>query len=129
MKIHPLLHLIATEPHLLGEHVSAYSDLVGVEIQKTSKMWMTRAVFWAAAAFFLLVGLLFTGGALMLWAVVPGDSMNMPWLLVLVPLVPLLGGGFCALKARAQTAESAFGTIKEQVNADLAMLREMSATA
>lgn len=129
MKIHPLLRLVATQPHLLGDHVEAYSELIGAEVQKTSKMWISRAVYYGAALFLIIMGLLFTGIALMLWAVVPGDSMNVPWLLVLVPLVPLAAGGFCVLRARSQTMESAFETIKQQLAADKAMLREVSAAA
>ncbi|MDQ6679951.1 MAG: phage holin family protein [Pseudomonadota bacterium] len=129
MIIHPLLRLIATKPHLLGDHVEAYSELIGAEVQKTSKMWVSRAVFGVAAVVLLLAGLLFTGIALMLWAVVPGDSMNSPWLLIAVPLVPIAAGAFCIFRAKAEPAESAFGTVKEQFNADLAMLREVSAAS
>jgi len=129
MKIHPLLHLVASQPHLLGDHVEAYSELIGAEVQKTTKSIISRAIYWGVALFLVVMGLLFTGVALMLWAVVPGDSMNAPWLLVAVPVVTLAIGAFCAFRAKAQTAESAFGTIKQQLNADMAMLREVSAAA
>ena len=32
--IHPLLRLTTTEPHLLGDHVEAYADLVGEEVEQ-----------------------------------------------------------------------------------------------
>jgi len=127
--IHPLLHLLATKPQLLGDHVEAYTELIGAEVQKTTKSWVSRAVLFAAAAFLLLIGVVFLGVALMLWAVVPSDSMNVPWLLVLVPVVPLLAGVFCVMRARAAPKQSAFETVKEQFNADFAMLREVSATS
>ena len=125
--IHPLLHLIATKPQLLGDHVEAYAELVGAEVGKTSKMWISRVVFYAIALFLLSAGLIFTGVALMLWAVVPSDNMNSPWLLIVVPLVPLIAGGFCIMKARAHPDQTPFETIKQQLNADMAMLREVSA--
>jgi len=126
--IHPLLHLIATKPQLLGDHVEAYAELVGAEVGKTSKMWISRVVFFAVAAFLLSTGLVFVGVALMLWAVVPPDSMNLPWLLVVVPLVPLIAGAFCIMKARTHPDQTPFETVKQQLSADMAMLREVAAS-
>ena len=125
--IHPLLHLIATKPQLLGDHVEAYAELVGAEVGKTSKLWISRVVFYAVALFLLTAGLVFTGVALMLWAVVPPDNMNYPWLLIVVPVVPLLAGVFCIMKARTSPDQTPFETVKQQLSADMAMLREVSA--
>jgi len=125
--IHPLLTLIATKPQLLGDHVEAYAELLGAEVGKTSKMWTMRAVYGIAAAFLLATFVTFTGVATMLWAVVHVDGMSVPWLLVVVPLVPLVGGIFCILRAKAQPSENAFKTVKDQLSADLQMLREVSA--
>lgn len=127
--IHPLLHLIATKPHLLGDHVEAYAELIGAEVHKTSQSWIMRGVYYAAALFLLSAGLIFVGVALMLWAVVPADTMNTPWLLVVVPVVPIAAGVFCVLRGGASSAPSAFDTVKEQLNADFAMLREVSAAS
>jgi uncharacterized membrane protein YqjE len=125
--IHPLLHLIATKPQLLGDHVEAYAELVGAEVSKTSKTWISRIVFWAAAAFLATIFLVFTGVAVMFWAVVPTDSMNVPWLLVVVPIVPLVAAVVCVLRAKAHPEQTAFQTVKDQLSADMAMLREVSA--
>lgn len=125
--IHPLLHLIATKPHLIGDHVEAYAELVGAEVSKTSQMWTARIAYYLVALFLLSAGLVFVGMALMLWAVVPPGNMNSPWLLVVVPLAPLVAGAFCFLRARSVPDESAFETVKGQLSADFAMLREVSA--
>ena len=127
--IHPLLHLIATKPQLLGDHVEAYAELVSAEAGKTSRLWISRVVLYAVALFLLSSGLVFVGVALMLWAVVPGDNMNSPWLLVVVPLVPLAAGAICILRARAEPEHAAFETVKQQLSADMAMLREVSAAS
>jgi hypothetical protein len=124
--LHPVLHLIATKPHLLGEHMEAYAELVGVEVGKTTKLWKSRAQLYAVALFLLIVGILFAGMALMLWALMPSAGMNLPWLLPTVPLLPLVAGSFCALRARARPTYPAFGMLKAQLSADLAMLREVS---
>ena len=125
--IHPLLHLIATKPQLLGDHVEAYAELVGAEVGATSKMWISRIVFYAVSLFLLSAGLIFAGVALMLWAVVPPDNMNWPWLLIVVPLVPLIAAAFCIMKARSQADRKPFETVKKQLSEDMAMLRDVSA--
>jgi len=122
-----LLHLLATKPQLLGEHAGAYAELVGNEVDKTTRSWTSRIGLFAAAYLLLLLGSIFTGAALMLWALVPVATMNLPWLLVLVPLTPLLLGGVCVSRARAEPKYPAFDALKQQVSADLAMLREVSA--
>lgn len=127
--IHPLLHLVATKPHLLGDHVEAYAELVGAEVSKTTKSLISTIAFYAIALFLLTTGLTFVGVALMLWAVVPTDDMNAPWLLLIVPLIPLVAGGACITKARAHPEQNAFDVVKEQLSADLAMLRDVSTAA
>lgn len=125
--IHPLLRLIGTKPHLLGEHAEAYAELVGTEIDKTTKNWTSRFGLYAVALFLLTVGTVFTGVALLLCALVPLATMHLPWLLVVVPLVPLMIGGYCAARARAEPKYPAFDVLKQQLSADLAMLREVNA--
>jgi len=125
--IHPLLRLIATEPHILGEHVEAYAELVGDEFRKTSSAWATRLGFYLAALCLTFLGLIFTGIALMLWAALPQTGLQAPWVLVAVPALPLLGALVCAIQARRCPIENAFDNVKNQFNADIAMLREVSA--
>lgn len=124
--IHPLLKLVATQPHLIGDHFEAYAELIGAEVEQTSKMWIMRIAFYAVALFLFSAGLIFVGVALMLWAVVPTDSMNLAWLLIVVPIVPLVAGGLCIWRAMTGPTHGPFETVKQQVNADLAMLREVS---
>ena len=124
--LHPLLHLIATKPHLLGEHVEAYAELVGLEVGRTAKCWKARVALYGAAVFLLTVGAVLAGVALLLWAVIPTVSMQAHWLLLVVPLVPLLVSALCVFRARAEPQHPPFDTLKSQVSADLAMLREVS---
>jgi hypothetical protein len=126
--IHPLLRLAATQPQLLGDHVEAYADLVGEEVGKISTSLMTRAGLYASAAVLLIVGLVLVGVALMLRATVPASDYSAGWALVVVPLTPLVAGAICVVVARAKPAEKAFDTLKKQLNADMAMLREVSAS-
>jgi hypothetical protein len=125
--IHPLLRLIATEPQILGDHVEAYAELVGDEVRKTSSAWANRLGLYLAAAGLGCIGLIFTGVALMLWASLPASGFQAPWLLVVVPAVAFVAALICAVMAARSPIESAFDNVKKQLNADMAMLREVSA--
>jgi hypothetical protein len=125
--IHPLLRLIATEPQILGDHVEAYAELVGDEVRKTSSAWATRLGLYLAAACLGCIGLVFTGVALMLWASLPASGLQAPWLLVAVPAVTFVAALVCAVIAARSPVESAFDNVRKQLNADMAMLREVSA--
>ena len=64
----------------------------------------------------------------MLWAVIPADQMQAPWVLIAAPLVPLAVAIACLLTARRTRADHAFDNLRRQVKADMAMLREASAS-
>lgn len=123
---HPLLHLITTNPQLLGEHAEAYAELVRLEIDKTTASWKSRVALYAMSLILFMVGAIFAGVALMLWAAIPtAATMHVPALLIVVPLVPLLAGGWFVFRARAELKYPAFDVLKQQLSADLAMLREV----
>lgn len=123
--IHPVLKLVATEPQLIGDHVGAYAELVGEEISKVSTGWMVRIGLWVAAGLLALIGLVLVGVSLLNWAGTPDADVRSGWLFILVPLVPLIAAVGCALWARSHKIEDAFGTVKKQLDADIAMLREV----
>ncbi|MBV9890383.1 MAG: phage holin family protein [Rhizobacter sp.] len=124
--IHPLLRLAATQPHLIGDHVENYAALVGEEVSKVSTAWLTRIGLYVGALVLFLVGLILVGVALMLRATVPESDYSAGWALLVVPLTPLVLGAVCVVVARAKPVENAFATVKKQINADMAMLREVA---
>lgn len=123
--IHPLLRLVASQPHLLGDHVEAYGELIGSELRKSGEAWGRQAAFFAATGVLALVGLILAGTALLLFAALPSASFQLPWLMVVVPAVPLVAALGCFLVARSKRAESAFDTVRKQLNEDMAVLREV----
>lgn len=123
--IHPLLRLAATQPHLIGDHVEAYAELIGSEVRKATRVWGRQAGFYAATGVLALVGLLLTGTALLLWASLPTASLQMPWLMIVVPAVPVVLAIACFFAARSSPAESAFDAVRSQLNEDMAVLREV----
>ena len=124
--IHPLLRLAATEPHLLGDHVEAYAALVGEEVSRASTSWAMRIGLYIAGLAMVAVGLVLVGVALLLVATIPATGFPAPWALVVVPLAPFVIAAVCLFVARSTPMSSAFDKIRSQLNADMAMLREVS---
>lgn len=125
--LHPLLHLLATKPQLLADHAQAYAELAAVEVGEFSAAWKRRAMFLTVAAFCMGLAVVLAGVAVMLWSVLPVSQMQAPWALVAVPLVLVVIGVACFLAGRSQNQASTFATLREQVKADLLMLREVVA--
>lgn len=123
--IHPLFLLIATRPQLLADHAEAYAELVATEVGHVSAAWKRRALLYAVALGCLVVAAVLAGVALMLWAVIPVASMQAPWVLIVAPLLPVAVAGGCLLAARSPGDSSGFDSIRQQMKADLAMLREV----
>lgn len=123
--IHPLLRLIATQPHLLVDHAEAYAELASEEIGKTVSQWKWR-VMWGVVGLFLTgVAAVLGGVALMLWAITPSAGIQAPWALVAAPVVPAVIALGCLIKARQQPPGT-LNALKKQIRADLLMVREVS---
>lgn len=120
-----LLHLLGTQPHLLGDHAQAYAELVGREFGDVSSAWKRRAMLHAVALCSLGVAAVLGGVALMLWGTWPASQIQAPWVLLAAPLLPALLAVACLLSARSVGSfGAAMGKLQQQIQADLAMLRE-----
>jgi hypothetical protein len=126
--LHPLLHLVTSQPQLLAEHAEAYADLFGEELGAASALWKRKAVLSAVALCSVGVGAVLAGVALMLWAVIPPQDIQAPWALLMAPLLPFGVAAACLLSVRAQPEKSSFAGMREQVKADVAMLRQAGAS-
>lgn len=124
--IHPLLRLAATQPQLLADHAEAYAGLIGAEIGRTATGLKQRMLLNGVALCLVGVATVLTGVALMLWAVIPTASMHAPWALVAAPAVPAVIAIFCVAIGQRKPADT-FAELKQQIAADLVMLREVSA--
>lgn len=125
--LHPLLHLLATQPHLLGNHAQAYGELLGDEVTVQARLLGKRGLFTALAVCFLGVAAVLCGTACMLWAVAPPTMAPLPAVLIIAPLVPAALALISIWLARPDTETKAFGELLRQVEADLTMLREVGA--
>lgn len=122
--IHPLFRLIARQPHLVAEHAQAYAALVGEQVGEAANSFKQRALLMAVAGVCLLVGVILLGVAFMLWGVSTEDSMRAPWALFVGPLLPIAAGVGCFLAAKGKAWVSPLDKVREQLSADIGMLRE-----
>jgi hypothetical protein len=121
--MHPLLHLIVREPALLADHAGAYAELLGEEIGVASAQWKRKVLLSAVALCSAGVGAVLTGVALMLWAVIPPESMHAPWALIVAPLVPLGLSAVCWVSAQSAAGPKAFEQVRRQLREDAALLK------
>ena len=123
-----LLRLVATQPQLLADHAEAYADLASAEVSQVAAFWQRRAIFIGAALGSLLIATFLVGVAILLWAVIPSAQMPAPWALFVTPLPLLAVSVGCWMAAQTDGKGTAFGDLRRQFKADLAMLDEVSAT-
>jgi fatty acid desaturase len=124
--IHPMLKIVASRPELLAEHLAAYGQLVAVQARAAAGQWRRRALLCTVATVAAALGFGLAGVALLLLAAVPLTAMPMPWLLLVVPLVPLTLAAACALQLQRLDEPSALAPLRDQFAADAALLREAS---
>lgn len=125
--MHPLLNLITTRPQLLAEHAEAYAELASAELPRIGAAWKRRAVLDVLALCSAGTAAVLAGVALMLWASLPAMPSQASWVLVGIPLLPLVLAGGCAAAARGGSGREACANLREQVQADLRLLRELAA--
>ncbi|MEY4907195.1 MAG: hypothetical protein RL260_913 [Pseudomonadota bacterium] len=126
---HALLHLITTRPQLLVDHAQAYAELAGADLDVVTGAWKRQFRLVAMALCGAAVATVLAGVALMLWAVIPAAQIEAPWALVAAPLLPALVAVWCVLAIRVGGDQQVFGNLKEQVQADLLMLRQVGAVS
>ena len=124
--LHPIFHLVATQPELLGQHAQAYGELVETELAAQASIWSRRALLMALALCLVGVTAVLAGVALMLWATSVPEPRS-AWVLLVVPSVTGIAAIGCYLLARKRSAADAqaFAELRRQMQADLALLREL----
>ncbi|MBW8371884.1 MAG: hypothetical protein K0M66_13070 [Thiobacillus sp.] len=112
----PLLRILLDEPDLVRDYASAYAVLLRQDSAGWQARQRRRLGYLFALASCVLLALLFTGIALMLYAV----TGNGHWLLWSVPALPLTWA-FAAgwLLWRGPPAPSPFARVREQVAQDM----------
>lgn len=127
MTIHPIVYVAARRPHLLAVHAKAYGDLLLEEGRRTLSSLALHAALYAAAGVLGLLGLLFGGVALLLYAAVPGE-LRSGWLLAALPCASMLIAAACVLVARVLPVNCTLDVVGRQVKADIDMIHEAEQT-
>ena len=126
--IHPAIRVLASQPDLLAEHIAGYGQLVAAQAAEAAFRLRRRAWLVAAQVIFAGVGTGLGGMALLLVAALPLEAMPAPWLLVIVPLAPFGAFAGCWWAARQAPPGLGFEPLREQLAADVALLREAGAS-
>jgi phosphoglycerol transferase MdoB-like AlkP superfamily enzyme len=121
---HPLLALAATRPLLLAAHAEAYAALAAAELAEAGAGWQRRCWLGALAIGGVMASVVLTGVAVLSWAMWPDAAAQVPWALAGVPLAPLALALGCLVAAGKAGPPTAFGRLRQQLRADLLMLRE-----
>lgn len=123
--IHPLLTKLATEPQLFVEHLSAYGALANLEARESGRAWQRRAAALAVCAVMAVLGVVFTGVALMLVAAWPWQNMPAPWLMVGVPAVMWVLAGISWWLGTRHPAIKPFARLRQQLAEDAQLMRNV----
>lgn len=125
--LYTLLRLSLTQPRLLADHADAYAELVTAEMRSAAALWQRRLWLHALTLCCLGVAAVLAGVAWMLWLVTPMEDIRTPWALMAAPLLPCAVALWCWLQVRASGSAAVFDNLLQQVRADIAMLRAVSA--
>lgn len=124
---HPLIKMLVSRPEMLAEHVGAYAELAAAEASQAVDQARNKVIVGAAAGVLALVGLVLAGVAALLCAALPLTAMPAPWLLVVVPALPLATAIVAALWLRSRPARPSFALLREQLAQDSALVQEARA--
>lgn len=112
----PLLRLLLNEPALLVEHAAAYSALICQDAAHWQARLVRRLGYLLVMGVGILLALIFSGTALMLYAVTEVSH----WLLWALPLLPLVSAVIAAWRLwRDAPAVPPFMHVRSQVVTDL----------
>jgi uncharacterized membrane protein YqjE len=125
--MNPLLRLIATQPNLIVKHMESYARMFGDEVSSSKAAIKRRIFIGGAALLFLVLGFIFAGVGLMLWAGLPQVRSETGWVLLAVPGVPLALSALLFVLLKSDSRPVALIKLKAQVKADVALLHETGA--
>jgi hypothetical protein len=121
--LHPIFSVLIHKPELVIDHVAGYAALVQEEASSVGGEVARRVIAWAIAGVGAIVFLVLAGVSAML-GVMQGEFH---WILLAVPLIPLVPAVFAWNVARKRLPAQAFAELKAQLDADAQTLRTLGA--
>jgi hypothetical protein len=123
----PLMQLLALRPPWLAEHLAAYAELAAAECAEAAAAGRRRLALGLLTLGAVGVAATLAGVALMLWAALPTLPAQTAWLLLATPALPLAVALAGAVALRPGSPGGHFVVLRQQLQADLALLREAAA--
>lgn len=124
--IHPLFTRLVAQPGLFAEHAGAYAELAAAEAQQLGARLKRQLMLALAGGLCALLGVALAGAAGLLAAAVPLHTMPAPWVLWLVPALPLAVAAGCGLLLLRMRSAPAFALLRSQFTADAQLLNEVA---
>jgi hypothetical protein len=118
--IHPLFPVILRRPELLARHLLNHVDLLRAEFAEAKRAVVLKAVAGLAAGMSLLLALGLSALAVMLSVV-----ERFHWALVAVPALAWAVFVGCAVAATRAAVQPKMEEVREQVEVDLDLLRQV----
>ncbi|MFT3791430.1 MAG: phage holin family protein [Rudaea sp.] len=111
---------LARHLDLLGEHALGYAELIRAECAVSLRCWVWRVAAFAAAALFVLIGLVSAAVVLALWS----NGIDVAsWRAWVVPLVCLLVALACVAFALTRRPPPMSEALMQQLQRDIDLLR------
>ena len=112
---HPIYSTLLGHPELVADHLANYGALIKAEALEAKRSVVKRAIAGAVAVVAGLLGLVFTGVAIMLG----GVNGSFHWVLVLVPGLTLLVAAVAGAMAARPSTFHGFQDLQAQLSADM----------
>lgn len=117
--LHPLFSVVVRRPDIVAEHLAGYALLAREEASLASQQLIQRTVAYAVTAVSLTLAVALAGVAVMMAAL----HSQFHWTLVVIPLLALLPAVWGWSAARKPLPVQLFGSLTNQFEADLQVLR------
>lgn len=124
--MHPFFKLLVDKPAVVTDHLEGYAALAALECSGAIEQLRARALYTAIALSCGAVAVVLAGVAVMLWAVTPPAHLHAPWALWVTPGLPAVVAAWYGWTACRPGGPPVFSALRDQVHADIEMLREVS---
>jgi hypothetical protein len=95
-----LFKLIACRPHSLFDLAQSYTNLLCAEFQRFGRSWKRRMGLYVVGVCSFMLGLIYTGVAVLLWGALPASREPLAWTYWAVPLAPFTLSLLCGVTLR-----------------------------
>jgi hypothetical protein len=119
-----LFKLLALSPDLYKGHAKAYADFASWAWDQHLRRLKYRWALYVLSAASLMLGLIFSGLAILLWSALPVVDGRYIWVLWGLPLLFLGLGAGCWARARSLQIPAFWDVLKEQIQLDILMLEQ-----